>query len=330
MTTINSVGNGLSGATGSGNFVGANSPTLITPILGQAAATNISMGYATTVSSASPIVLVVGSPYQQYITGSTAQTVTMPVTSTLANVATNAQSWLIVNNSSNTTTVNSSGGNLIESLPAGSQAVFTCILNSGTTAASWASDFILNVAGVASITGTANQVIASAATGAVTLSLPQSIATTSNVTFGSVTFSPTTSGIVGTTTNDNAAAGKVGELVTSQVTFGSSNAFTSGNTVNITSISLTAGDWDVCGNAGLNSTTTVTSLNAGISTTSATLPDESLTTYILGIATASVIASPVPYQRLSLSGTTTVYLVATGTGSATMKSWGSISARRAR
>lgn len=40
--------------------------------------------------------------------------------------------------------------------------------------------------GVRSITGTANQVIASAATGAVTLSLPQSIATTSTVDFGKV------------------------------------------------------------------------------------------------------------------------------------------------
>ncbi len=50
--------------------------------------------------------------------------------------------------------------------------------------------------GVTSITGTANQVIASASTGAVTLSLPQSIATTSNVTFGSVSqgSAPATSG----------------------------------------------------------------------------------------------------------------------------------------
>jgi hypothetical protein len=39
---------------------------------------------------------------------------------------------------------------------------------------------------VTSITGTANQVIASSPTGAVTLSLPQDIATTSNVTFGDV------------------------------------------------------------------------------------------------------------------------------------------------
>lgn len=39
---------------------------------------------------------------------------------------------------------------------------------------------------VTSITGTANEVIASASSGAITLSLPQPIATTSNVTFGGI------------------------------------------------------------------------------------------------------------------------------------------------
>src|SRR5580693_2617548 len=34
MTTINPVGNGLSGTTGTGNFVGSTSPTLVTPALG--------------------------------------------------------------------------------------------------------------------------------------------------------------------------------------------------------------------------------------------------------------------------------------------------------
>ena len=46
--------------------------------------------------------------------------------------------------------------------------------------------------GVLSITGTANQVAASASTGAITLSLPQSIATTSTPTFSMVTISGTT------------------------------------------------------------------------------------------------------------------------------------------
>ncbi len=44
--------------------------------------------------------------------------------------------------------------------------------------------------GVTSITGTANQVLADVSTGAVTLSLPQSIATTSNVTFANIVSNP--------------------------------------------------------------------------------------------------------------------------------------------
>jgi len=60
-------------------------------------------------------------------------------------------------------------------------------------------------AGVTSITGTANQVIASASTGAVTLSTPQSIATTSTPTFASLT-----------TTGDVAVNG--GDLTTTQTT----------------------------------------------------------------------------------------------------------------
>jgi len=58
--------------------------------------------------------------------------------------------------------------------------------------ASWAA---LSGVGVTSITGTANQVIASASTGAVTLSTPQNIATASNVQFGTIGIggtSPTT------------------------------------------------------------------------------------------------------------------------------------------
>ncbi len=48
--------------------------------------------------------------------------------------------------------------------------------------------------GVTSITGTANQVIRDVATGAVTLSLPQSIATSSDVQFGTVRTTATGNG----------------------------------------------------------------------------------------------------------------------------------------
>jgi hypothetical protein len=44
MAVINAVGNALTGSTGSGAFVGANTPTLITPIIGVASGTSLSFG----------------------------------------------------------------------------------------------------------------------------------------------------------------------------------------------------------------------------------------------------------------------------------------------
>jgi hypothetical protein len=287
-------------------------------------ANNFIPAFTTTVSSATPIVLTVASTELQYITGSTAQTVTMPVTSTL--VA--GMSWTIVNLSSATTTVNSSGANAIISLPAGSQAVVTCILNSGTTAASWSDDFSLNVAGVASITGTANEVIASSPTGAVNLSLPQAIAITSNVEFGSVAFS-STNGIIGTTTNNNASAGSVGEFITAANTTGT--GMTSGVTTNITSISLTAGDWDVEGQVTYLPSIGASMLIGGSATTSSTLPGTNLYTSMSVSLSAAVQSMPIAYQRYSLSATTTIFLVSQASfSSGSCTGFGSIYGRRVR
>lgn len=44
MAVLNQVGNSLTGLTGTGAFVGANTPTLITPALGVATATSINFG----------------------------------------------------------------------------------------------------------------------------------------------------------------------------------------------------------------------------------------------------------------------------------------------
>lgn len=147
-------------------------------------ANNFLGGFATTVSAAGTTTLTVTSAYNQQITGSTTQTIQLPVVSTLALGTT----FKVINNSSGVVTVNSSGANLVLSMAANTSAFFTSILNTGTSAASWNASYIFDAGGgVLSITGTANQVIASASTGAVTLSLPQDIGTASNVTFGSVT-----------------------------------------------------------------------------------------------------------------------------------------------
>lgn len=143
---------------------------------------------------------------------------------------------------------------------------------------------------------------------------------TGAVVFGS---SPTlnTPNIVGATNGSNAAAGSVGEYVTNSAT---GVAVTSaGATVNVTSISLTAGDWDVVGISSLAGATTTTAVGGGISTTSATFG-------ALGSFSSVPGTASTPTVRISISATTTVFLVgnATFTGTATLG--GLIRARRIR
>ncbi len=156
-------------------------------------------------------------------------------------------------------------------------------------------------------------------------------------TTSSITFNPTTGGIVGTTTNDNAAAGKVGEFISSTVLSGAAVGLTTGSAADVTSISLTAGDWDVEGNVCTSpgSGTTTTQVAGWISTTSATFPTAP-NNGALVVSRASIPANaaeyfPVGRIRLSLSGTTTVYLSMLSTFAVnTQGGFGFIGARRVR
>ena len=142
---------------------------------------------------------------------------------------------------------------------------------------------------------------------------------------------------LGTTTNDNAPAGYVGEFVTSTVAVGSAVALTTGTTANVASLSLTAGDWDVRGQVDYRAgaTTSITILKQGVSTTSATLgSQDSFTTNVFAavVPTASNdIGNTFRQQRISIASTTTIYLVASATFTlSTLSAYGTISARRIR
>ncbi len=131
---------------------------------------------------------------------------------------------------------------------------------------------------------------------------------TSTITAPSITFS-STSEIIGTTTNNNASAGSVGEFLSSAAAPGTSLSSTV--SVDGTSLSLTAGDWDVWGSCYFSGLT-MTILTTWISVTSATQPDIGLTGSIgaTNLQSSNVLAL---MQRISLSGTTTVYISANGT-----------------
>ncbi|SRR6266446_5832859 len=144
--------------------------------------------------------------------------------------------------------------------------------------------------------------------------------------------------IIGTATNDNAAAGSVGELISSTIASGSAISLTTATPINLTSISLTAGDWDVwcVGNFVFATTTSYTQLVASISTTSATLGTLPFAVGFMSSAanvpgsgaTISVLAGPI---RVSLASTTTHYCVLSQAFSvSTLTGWGGIRARRIR
>jgi len=124
------------------------------------------------------------------------------------------------------------------------------------------------------------------------------------------------SAIAGTATNNNAAAGYVGEYVSSSIPSGSAVPLTSGTAANVTSVSLTAGDWECAGNAISNpSGATQTLMSAYLNTTSATAPTLPGGGGVVNWNSSSVsnIAIGLPPTRFLLSSTTTVYLAASVT-----------------
>lgn len=127
----------------------------------------------------------------------------------------------------------------------------------------------------------------------------------------------------------------VGEFTESEVLVGAQVAVTTNTATDVTSISLTAGDWDVWG-------TVITSPNTGadtsfasswISSSSAsvpTVPNKGAYNFVY-TSTTNAISLPTGMRRISLSSTTTVYLSTYITFTlSNMSAYGYIAARRAR
>lgn len=152
--------------------------------------------------------------------------------------------------------------------------------------------------------------------------------------FGSIAANANFSQLTGTATNDSASAGNVGETVTSILNTGSSTSMTTATDTDITSITLTAGDWDVYGQVNLKYASATQSADAQACFNSAV----SMTTNgsegydNTRLTTTSCIATITPARiRWSSASGFTMHLVAKATFSAgTCSGFGFIQARRVR
>jgi hypothetical protein len=211
---------------------------------------NFLPGYATTATAATTTTLTVNSRYLQYFTGVTTQTVVMPVTSTLVL----GQSWRIVNNSSGALTINSSGSNLILTMAANTSAEITCILTSGTTAASWNSTYISDAGSSGIVSpGNINELAYYAATGSTVsgITTANNAILTTNASgvpsWTAATFPITWSGVPGAT---QAAAVNKGYIIQNAATTTVTLPLTAAIGSIVAIAGLGAGGWVLTANTG--------------------------------------------------------------------------------
>lgn len=138
----------------------------------------------------------------------------------------------------------------------------------------------------------------------------------------------TTPVITGITSGSSPVAGQVGEIISSIITLASSTSISSGSTVNLTSIALTAGNWMVAGNVGCKATTACTLLYGGVSSSTGSLPNAEFTLSINSSAGAPNLYSPVPNVYVSISSGATYYMVIEANFTGTGKMFGQIIAQR--
>lgn len=478
----------VSGVTNETDSTGGAAPAIgLVPV---PTADNFVSGLASTAAAAGTTTLTVASKHYQVFTGSTTQTIVLPVVTTLLQVG---FSFDIQNDSSGALTINSSGGNLVQTMAAGTRATFICKLLTGTTAASWnvtyitaggsspltakgdiygfstvdarlpvgpndqvltadstqtlgvkwatpsgggantvtvsvllssttvnlnegtgakqslytipssrravitnivmqkvsgavstaqlsigwnaTADDVVNSADLGSLSvGVLSAVNSSSAGGGAGLFLtknsiaplvtgvaadvlglvvvgPEGSALTAKVdvygyltdtsgvpianvngTGDGVAIAPAS--ITGTTTNGNAPSGAVGEFVSSLVPVGSPVSLTTATAKTVTSISLTAGDWDVEGNINYSAATaTITGSTGSIGITNNTLNTDGSEVYsgVVTTLVSEINSTTIPRNRISIAVTTTVYLVGKVTFSAgTVTAFGAITARRVR
>lgn len=152
--------------------------------------------------------------------------------------------------------------------------------------------------------------------------------TGTTATFSGALTPSTTAGVVGTTAANNTNAGSVGEYLSAINSAGTT--MVSATPLNLTSLVLTAGDWDVTGSGQFTCSGGATIYGIAANTTSATFPSFGQYATINGTGLGGVTLA-IPVTRFNVSVSTTIYGVGQQTcASGTLTGYAMLRARRIR
>lgn len=357
MAIVNQVGNSLTGASGTGSFAGTTSPVFVTPTLGVATATslataNLSFDVSANIiqsTNANGNICIQSNGTGRYMFGQSSGAVpSFAPTNTLANVGVPGasagffQSYTYVNsNVTGSISFYKSRSTAIGSFVAVQANDFLGrVLFGGDTGSTFSTRAAVDcqVTSVGSFIGSNLTFSTSNSASAINL-IALTLGSDQSASFAGLIIPTSTIGIQGTTTNNDAAAGSVGECISSLIPSGSAISLTTSAQATVTSISLTAGDWDVSCSAGFlaNAATLVQSLGLCSAASVASFSDVPYATQFtygttgIAIGTVRNCILPTATARYSLASTTTVYLVVLCDFSVnTLSAYGYIQARRVR
>jgi hypothetical protein len=226
------------------------------------------LGYTATVTEEGTTVLTNSSSEYQLFTGTTTQTITLPVTSTLQT------GWLfyIANNSTGNLTVNSSGGNLVITVLPGTTAMCVCIGIASTNSDDWEAGFT----NFNAVTGTGSAVLSNSPTFTSTPAAPTAAEKTATTQLATTAFvdrmrsltSPATAATGGTAvTGDRGAllAQTSGSVTIPASVFAERDVFTIFNN-SVTTQTITQGAGLTMYFAGTNTTGNRTLTQFGLAT----------------------------------------------------------------
>ena len=153
--------------------------------------------------------------------------------------------------------------------------------------------------------------------------------------FGDLAANQNIAQLPGTTAGTSAGTGNIGEIFQAGIAGGQAIPLTSGVPINVTSIALGPGDWEVSGIVTLKYTSATQSGDgqAGLNVLSATLPGDNVRGFdgTRLTVTTSNASITFPLFNFNSASSQTAYLVAQATFSAgSCAAFGNIQARRVR